>query len=143
MTQPAEQHSQPTFTRGPAETKQWADNHWTVQSGIKVIATLVSGETPYQPDYAELAANAALQAAAHNAATTVEDMGFNGQAAVEALPKLLDAADRLIGEVRACWGMEEPLLRQQLGNTNYQIVSDRLEIALLLLASCRAKESTS
>lgn len=45
----------------------------------------------------------------------------------ERLAAVADLADSLAGEVRACWGMGEPFLRQHIGNTNYNIVEMHLE----------------
>ena len=45
---------------------------------------------------------------------------------IAAAPELLEELDRLIGEVRACWGMAEIELRQALGNTNFNVVEERL-----------------
>jgi hypothetical protein len=42
-------------------------------------------------------------------------------------PDLLEELDRLTGEVRGCWGMDERALREVLGNTNYHIIEERLE----------------
>lgn len=58
---------------------------------------------------------------------------------IAAAPQLYEALDRLTGEVRACWGMSEPSLRHEIGNTNYQIVADRIEDALTALSAARGK----
>lgn len=52
--------------------------------------------------------------------------------------RLLDELDRLAGEVQACWGMDEPQLRRELGNTNYQAVADRLVTAKAALTEAPA-----
>jgi hypothetical protein len=53
---------------------------------------------------------------------------------IAAAPELLDALDRLTGEVAACWGMDEVALRHELGNTNYSVVADRIEAARTAIA---------
>lgn len=46
---------------------------------------------------------------------------------------LLEALDRLTGEVRACWGMEADA-REAFGNTNFTVVAERLDAALAAIA---------
>ena len=75
----------------------------------------------------ELEANAHLIVAAFNAATAAENMGYDGQAAVEALPKLLEmlaVAELLLGGNRSA-------------RDNNNFAAEIHEA----LASCRAKES--
>ena len=74
-------------------------------------------------------ANASLSVAAFNAATAAEDMGYDGQAAVEALPKLLEML-----------AVAELLLsgnRSARDNNNFAAEIHEA------LASCRAKESST
>lgn len=54
-------------------------------------------------------------------------------------PDLYEALDRLVGEVRACWKMEEGELRHILGNTNYQVVEERIAAAIAALAKAQGK----
>ena len=48
--------------------------------------------------------------------------------------ELADALGNLANEIRACWGMNELLLRQEIGNTNYSVVQLRLDEAMAALA---------
>lgn len=63
----------------------------------------------------------------------VPNAGANA-ALLAAAPDLLEALDRLTGEVAACWGMGEVALRQELGNTNYATVADRITAARAAIA---------
>lgn len=56
---------------------------------------------------------------------------------IAAAPDLLEALDRLTGEVRACWGMEADA-RAAFGNTNYTVVAERLDAALSAIAKATA-----
>lgn len=47
---------------------------------------------------------------------------------IAAAPDLLEALDRLTGEVRACWGMEG--VREVVGNTNYGDVEGLIDQSL-------------
>lgn len=76
------------------------ESRWITAGGLFVAK--VYGGTDYISDSKETDANARLIAAA---------------------PEMLEALDRLTGEVAAHWGMSEPMLRQELGNTNYSVVA--------------------
>ena len=71
-------------------------------------------------------ANAALIAAAGTAATAAEDMGYDGQAAIEALPKLLDVLETVSPYFEGEHHYDHP--------DNVRIRAAR--------AACRTKEST-
>ena len=47
---------------------------------------------------------------------------------------MLAALDRLTREVAGCWGMDESSLRVTIGNTNYNIVVERIEAASAAIA---------
>ena len=51
-----------------------------------------------------------------------------------AIPDVVEALKRLAREVKGCWGMDEPTLRQELGNTNYNAVDEKLTVARSALA---------
>lgn len=78
------------------------------------------------------------------AAKTTEDLAdiIGRETAAPALrashDRLWKELDRLAGEVQACWGMDEPQLRRELGNTNYQAVADRLVTAKAALTEAPA-----
>lgn len=118
------------FTKGPglAHVADPDDGYGAARyrvSGQEYVLAVILG------DVAELnsEANAALVAAAFTAATTAEDMGYDGQAAVEALPELLRALDEIASG--ALWG----------GPAKDHVRFIRL-LADKSLAACRSKEST-
>ncbi len=55
-------------------------------------------------------------------------------------PNILEELDRLTGEVAACWGIEEVFLRESIGNTNYQVVLDRLEASRVAIAKAGGRK---
>lgn len=72
------------FTRGPVQ-----DTYGTVTNDKnRIIAEVHRSQRPIL-NGRERGANASLIAAAFNAATEVEDMGYNGLEAVRALPEIL------------------------------------------------------
>jgi hypothetical protein len=81
---------------------------------------------------AENRANAALYAAAHNAATIAEDFGYDGQAAVEALPEIL----------RGLWRIGyEPQGNPEASHSG--VLTKCEDIARALLNAIKTKEPTS
>jgi hypothetical protein len=81
------------FTRGPVVIVQ--GDEWTHDvatngpEGLWIVAS-ANGRRD------EVKANKALIAAAFNAATEVEEMGYDGQEAIEMLPALIKSVNRLV-----------------------------------------------
>ena len=124
------------FTRGTWQIDQRAANHVIADS--RPICS-VSFHSTMLPDggSAENEANAALIAAAGTAATAAEKLGFDGQRAIEELPRLLEelyAAAEALGST-AAWVHE---------STDYKGTAQGIQVeadrATALLTACRVKE---
>lgn len=88
----------------------------------EIVGTTISGECDVSDHDNADAANARRFTACVNACKGIADP----PALRTSHDQLWRELDRLAGEVQACWGMNEPQLRRELGNTNYQAVADRL-----------------
>lgn len=55
--------------------------------------------------------------------------------------ELLEALDKLTGEVRPCWGMADGMeARMAFGNTNYSVVEERINEALAAIARATGED---
>ncbi len=112
------------FTRGPCKAIDGTCFYRPKPGQLRSVPIV----SPIRTRNEEARANAELYAAAHNAATAAEDMGYDGLVAVEKLPKLLEmlaVAVMLLGGNRSA-----------RDNNNFAAEIDEA------LASCRAKELT-
>lgn len=123
------------FTRGPCKivpgTSVVTPSIAPIDSGPQIAMTMF-------PDEHDCLADAYLIRAALNAATTAEDMGYDGQAAVEALPRLLEVASMALSrlamgplEIAAAYGPQ--------GHPDDPL-RDAARILQETLAACRSKE---
>lgn len=84
------------FTRGPlAEWRSGSDLCVSSVQNHNFVATVGSAIAD-EPDAACIRADARMIIAAFNAATTCEDMGYDGEACVRALPELVAALANLL-----------------------------------------------
>ena len=116
----------------PQRIEQKANDGYVVTEGNRVEIVHHGGAYSMGLPREEVLANAHLIAHAFNAATTAEDMGYDGQAAVEALPELLGKLSGLTSILENLDGGY--LAPNDIDNTD-------MHSARALLASCRAKES--
>lgn len=88
------------FTKGPATVEASTHGALWVESDTADIADYYQQTDNDGEIYvkANAAANAELHVAAINAATRAEEMGFDGQAAIEALPELLGIISLTAGQ---------------------------------------------
>ena len=121
------------FTRGSAVFEELRAVHdgdgYVLTEGNRVEICHHGGAQSLGLPRDEVLANANLIVAAFNAATTAEDMGYDGQAAVEALPELL----------RALWRVgHEPIGHPEASHS--EVLTQATDIAREVLAACCAKE---
>lgn len=67
----------------------------------------------------------------------VDYWGRRAEKAEDARDGLLAALESLAKEVRGCWIIAEQAIRADIGNTNYQVVLDKLDTAFAAIAKAR------
>ena len=120
------------FTRGPVTRDKHGDLVDAAGNGIRFcrVAIALGNRIGEYPDDAE--GNTSLAEAAFNAATTAEDMGYDGQAAVKKLPELL----------RGLWRIAyEPQGHPEASES--EVLTRCEDIAGALLTALRAKQEST